>query len=137
MTVSATATTSSAESKTANNTASASTAVSTPAPTFITASVDKADLWPPNHKMVDVEVSYTVANLSCATATTNLSVTGDDGVGSDDFEIVDAHHLRLRSERSGTSSGRTYAITITAKNDTAVARRVVTVVVPHDQGKEK
>ena len=56
---------------------------------------------------------------------------------SDDFEIIDTHHLRLRSERSGTSSGRTYSITITATNDKAVAKRVVTVVVPHDQGKGK
>ena len=111
--------------------------MSTPAPTFVTATVDKGELWPPNHKMVDVEVSYTVMNLSCASATTNLSVEGDDGVGSDDFEIIDTHHLRLRSERSGTTSSRTYSITITATNDKAVAKRVVTVVVPHDQGKGK
>jgi len=137
LTVAATVTTSSPESSTTNNSASASTAVSTPAPTFVTASVDKTELWPPNHKMVDVEVSYTVANLTCASATTKLSVAGDDGMSSDDFEIVDDHHLRLRSERSGTSADRTYSITITATNDKAVAKKVVSVVVPHDQGKGK
>jgi hypothetical protein len=95
------------------------------------------ELWPPNHKMVEVAVSYTVANLSCASATTKLSVAGDDGAGSDDFEIIDEYHLRLRAERSGMSSDRTYSITITATNDKAVASRVVTVVVPHDQRKER
>ena len=95
------------------------------------------ELWPPNHKMVEVEVSYTVANLSCTSATTKLSVSGDDGAMSDDFEVVDAYHLRLRAARSGASADRTYSITIAATNDKKVATRVVTIVVPHDQGRGK
>ena len=137
VTVAALASTSSVEPNTANNAASFTSTVTTPTPTISGVSVSNNQLWPPNHKMVDVQVNYTVTNLSCSTATTSLSVTGNDGVGAADFKIVDAHHVLLAAERSGASAGRTYVITITAQNDTKTVTSTVTVSVAHDQGTAK
>jgi hypothetical protein len=93
-------------------------------PPIITgASVDKPTLWPPNHQMVDVAVSY-AATDNCGTPDVTLNVTSNepvngsgDGSTPTDWEIVDAHHVRLRAERSGGGGGRIYMITITATDN--------------------
>ncbi len=57
-----------------------------------------------------------------------------DGNTSSDWVVIDAHHVRLRAERSGNGTGRIYTITITctdaARNS---SHKTVTVTVPHDQ----
>jgi hypothetical protein len=102
--------------------------------------VDKPVLWSPDHKMVDVTVNY-AANDACSAAVCTLSVTSNepvngtgDGDMAPDWEIVDAHHVRLRAERAGTGTGRIYTITITC-TDTAgnSSSRTVTVNVPKSQ----
>ena len=57
-----------------------------------------------------------------------------DGNTSPDWEVVDAHHVRLRAERAGGGDGRTYTISITCTNDTngLSSTETVTVLVPHD-----
>jgi hypothetical protein len=59
-----------------------------------------------------------------------------DGNTSPDWQVIDAHHVLLRAERSGNGSGRTYTINITCTNDTnkLSSTKMVTVFVPHDQG---
>ena len=115
--------------------------VDTTPPVLSNVSVTPQSLWPPNHDMNDVVVSYTVTDACCATSTT-LSVTSNepingtgDGDTAPDWEIVDEHHVRLRAERSGTGNGRIYTITITstdcAGNSTSKA---VTVRVAKSQG---
>jgi len=108
------------------------------APPVITdVSVDKPVLSPPNHKMVAVTVSYNVTD-NCGPVTTSLSVTSNepvDGIGDGDmepdWEIVDAHHVLLRAERSGTTSGRVYTITITGVDSSGnSSSATVTVEVP-------
>ncbi|HET8677775.1 MAG TPA: lamin tail domain-containing protein [Blastocatellia bacterium] len=99
-------------------------------------SVDRSVLWPPNHKMVDVTVNYTTAN-NCGPVTCTLSVTSnepvngdDDGNTAPDWEVIDAHHVRLRAERSGSGTGRIYTITITCTDSmggTATATATVSV----------
>jgi predicted extracellular nuclease len=101
------------------------------------ASVDKPVLWPPDHKMVDVKVSYNVVN-NCGPAVCTLTVTSnepvngtDDGNTSPDWEVVDADHVRLRAERSGIGNGRIYTVTITCTDSRgSTTSKTVMVQVP-------
>jgi hypothetical protein len=109
----------------------------TTAPVITDPSVDKPILSAPNHKMVAVTVSYNVTD-NCGPVTTSLSVTSNelvdelgDGNTAPDWEIVDAHHVLLRAERSGTTSGRVYTITITGVDSSGnSSSATVTVEVP-------
>jgi hypothetical protein len=96
-------------------------------------------LWPPNHTMVDVAVGYATGD-NCGAVTTALAVSSDepvngtgDGDTAPDWEIVDAHHVRLRAERAGGGEGRTYTITVTGTDAHGhSSSQTVTVTVPHD-----
>jgi hypothetical protein len=91
----------------------------------------------PNHKMVDVTVSYGV-NDNCGSVDCVLSVTSnepengsDDGDTAPDWEVVDSHHVRVRSERSGSGTGRIYTIRITCTDSAGhSSSQTVTVSVP-------
>lgn len=125
----------------ANNTSSWTTIVSNPAPVISGVVATPDELWPPNHKFVDVTVDYAVSD-NCGTVTTSLSVTSNEpisGTGEDDLApdwiVLDQHHVRLRAERADYGSGRIYAITITATNsEGGTSTSTVTVFVPHDKG---
>jgi uncharacterized repeat protein (TIGR01451 family) len=136
--VTATATSSTDDPAPANNVARLSLSVVNPAPTITGALADPATIWPPNHKMVDVQVSYTVAPACGGTPVVNLGVASNEG-NSSDWQILDAHRLNLRSERLGNQKeGRVYTITITATDPTGTSsQKTVLVTVPHDQGKKK
>ena len=101
--------------------------------------------------MVDVTVSYTSTD-NCTAASCKLSVSvtegGDrdghdndhddddhgDGHGGQDWQIIDAHHVRLRAERSGHDGERIYTITITCRDGRGnTSTNTVKVRVPHDQ----
>lgn len=97
-------------------------------------------LWAPNHKFVDVTIEYSVTDPCSHTCVLAVSSdepvnAGGDGNTSEDWHVVDAHHVRLRAERAGNGSGRTYTISITCTNDTnkLSSTKTVTVFVPHDQ----
>ena len=101
----------------ANSDATVTVIDNTP-PTITTESARPASLWPPNHTMRDVLVNYTAIDNCSSTCT--LSVTSNepvngtgDGDTAPDWEIVDAHHVRLRAERAAIGIGRTYTITVT------------------------
>ena len=112
-----------------------------PPPTISGVSVDKPTLWPPDHKMVDVTVNYGAGD-PCSAPVCTLSVSSSepvngigDGNTSPDWVVVDAHHVQLRAERSGTGNGRVYTITINCKDAAGnMASSTVTVTVAHDQG---
>ncbi len=136
----ATLTSNPADADLSNNSAGATVTASNPPPVVSGISTSAPVLWPPNHRMVDVDVNYTVTD-NCGIDTCVLSVSSNepiDGTGdgdtSPDWIIVDAHHLQLRAERAGDGTGRIYTITITctdsANNSTV---RTTTVTVPHDQ----
>jgi uncharacterized delta-60 repeat protein len=110
----------------------------TQAPVIAAALPQTSVLWPPNHQMIDLEIDYLLMDNCGATA--SLSVTSNEpqsGTGSGDqpvdWEILDAHHLRLRAERSGKGTGRIYTITITAVDAAGnTTTKQVLVTVPHD-----
>ena len=106
-------------------------------------------LWPPNHRLVPVQVSWQVSDLCDPAATARLvsvhSSEPDDAPGDEDGRTVgdvasaDAGspdtEILLRAERLGEGPGRTYEITyaaLDASGNTASALAVVAV--PHDQG---
>jgi len=120
-----------------NNSSMAMTRVSNPPPVITNVSVSQPVLWPPNHQLEDVAVNYDVTD-NCGLLTTSLSITSNepvngtgDGDTSPDWEVVDAHHIRLRAERAGNGNGRIYTVTITSTDSAGgSSRQTVTVLVP-------
>jgi hypothetical protein len=111
--------------------------VDTTAPTISAPSASRNVLRPPNHKMVNVTVAYSVSDAGDPSPFCALGVTSDepvngarDGHTSPDWQVLDAHHLKLRAERAGGGDGRVYTITVTcrdASSNTANASTTVTV----------
>ena len=123
-----------------NVSAPITTSVSNPAPVITSASTSKTELWPPNHKFVDVAVAYNIED-NCGPVVTTLSISSNealeglgDGDTSPDWEVVDDHHVRLRAERAGNGLGRIYVITIVATDSAGQSSsKTLTVRVPHSQ----
>ncbi|MBN9350978.1 MAG: SBBP repeat-containing protein [Chitinophagaceae bacterium] len=109
-------------------------------PTISGVSVSKTVLSPPNHKMADVTVDFTVTD-NCS-ATTTVTVTSDEaetglsnGDKGPDIIKIDDKHWQLRAERDGKGDGRVYTITITATDaSNNVTTETRTVVVAHNIG---
>ncbi|MCI0660174.1 MAG: endo-1,4-beta-xylanase [Acidobacteria bacterium] len=121
-----------------NNAASATIGVSNPPPVISGLAVDKPKIWPPNHKMVDVFLSYQISDncdtniIPVITISSNQPVNGPgDGNTAPDWEVIDAHHIRLRAERApNCHTGRVYTITLTATDSSgASSSQSVTVKV--------
>lgn len=115
-------------------------------PPVLTVSVTPDVLWPPNHKMVDVEATVTASDSAGSAPTVTLvgvvSNEPDNGLGDgdtpNDIVIVDNTHVQLRAERAGGGSGRVYTITYTATDNCGNTTEVeATVTVPHNQGNGK
>ena len=96
-------------------------------------------LWPPDHRMVDVTIE--VALRTACDASTSCQIVdvissegvsrGADDDGSPDWEVTGPLSLRLRAERSSSSQGRVYTITIECADQSGnTTRRAVTVSVP-------
>jgi hypothetical protein len=90
--------------------------------------------------MHDVRISY-AASDNCGTPTVSLSVTSSepvsgtgDGDTAPDWEVVGPNLVRLRAERAGNGTGRTYTVAITATDSAGNAStQAVTVAVPHNR----
>jgi hypothetical protein len=95
--------------------------------------------------MVELYVAYEAADncgdgsgASCSLMVSSsepVEGTGD-GDTAPDWEVVDAHRIRLRAERAGAGRGRVYTVTVlcTDRFENATSR-AVTFVVPHDRGR--
>lgn len=111
-------------------------------PPVLALSPSPSSLWPPNRKMVTVNVAVNVSdNVDPNPVVKLVSITCDDGCDpSGDVAgatlDTDDWQFQLRAERSGGGSGRTYTITYSAKDATGNTNtKTATVRVPHDQGK--
>ncbi len=111
-------------------------------PPVLTLSANPSLLWPPNHRMVPVEVKVDVHDdIDPQPVVTLLSVVSsepDNGVGDGDTvdDIQDAEsgtddrELKLRAERSGEGNGRIYTLTYQARDaagNTTIEEVIVTV----------
>jgi endonuclease G len=114
------------------------TVVDTTAPAIGPMTASPNVLGPPNHKMVNVTVNYTVSEDLSGPPMCTLSVQSNepangtgDGNTAVDWIVGDAHHLQLRAERAGTGSGRLYTITATCTDASHnAASTSTTVAVP-------
>jgi hypothetical protein len=108
-------------------------------------------LWPPNHNMIPIDVTYTVFDIADPDPTVELVLVQSnegDGVNTfdpssdvsevvgrkgDDIQLVDGQ-LFLRAERAGNSDGRVYTITYEATDASGNSTSATgAVIVPHNQ----
>ncbi len=119
-----------------------------------TISPSVSSLWPPNHNMIPVtiDVSGLISNNPDLTidpiSINSIIITeysgqeagevfGDNVYDENNFEpdveITGDFSLNLRSERTGSSTGRTYTIKVTATDCSGSYDFFTEVVVPHDK----
>lgn len=107
-------------------------------PPDMTASVDTASLWPPNHQLQNVGLTVNTSDNGGGAVTTVVSVFSDEdnlepgsGDVAPDATFVPPSTLQLRAERSGLGDGRVYLISVTATDSSSNSTvSCVTVVVP-------
>jgi hypothetical protein len=119
-------------------------------PPTVAGAADPAVLWPPNHKLRQVDVDLIVLD-SCDPDPTVLLTslvsnepdndTGDGNTVDDIQEVetdTDDRSFLLRAERKGNGSGRVYTATYNATDASGnFTDGVVEVLVPHDMGDMK
>jgi hypothetical protein len=110
--------------------------------------LEPEELWPPNHRLVEVSATVAAADLCSTPAAVLESVTssepddapgGEDGATAGDVQGADPgtadFGMELRAERSGAGPGRTYEVTYRATDGAGNATTATAAVqVPHDQG---
>ncbi|HUP50562.1 MAG TPA: hypothetical protein VNA04_17440, partial [Thermoanaerobaculia bacterium] len=99
-------------------------------------------LWPPDHRMVEIDVGYGASDdrdirpsiaLESIVASEGENALGDGNTSPD--IVVEGHRVFLRAERSGTGSDRVYTFTFVARDRAGnTARMTAAVRVPHDGG---
>ena len=109
------------------------------------AETELIEIWPPNHKMVEVSLEECIVEIEDCDDDVDARVvwvTSDepdngtgDGNTSDDIAIVSDEVVALRAERSGGGNGRVYNIGFElVDNQDNTSEGECTVWVPHDQG---
>jgi len=110
------------------------TVIDTSAPLIEGVTATPGELRVPNHKMIDVTLSYLATDVGSA-ASCSLSVTSTesanglgDGNTSIDWRVIDPTHVQLRAERSGLGNGRQYFVTVTCTDAAGNASSATTTV---------
>lgn len=107
------------------------------APTLSAVVISLATINVPNHKMVDIALSYTVSDVTgvpvCSAAVASNEPRNGNGDGNTavDWQILSATRVRVRAERAGAGTGRIYTITVSctdASGNTSADSATVTVV---------
>ncbi|SFE62188.1 Cadherin-like beta sandwich domain-containing protein [Paenibacillus catalpae] len=112
----------------------------------LSVTLDKTELWPANHKLVNVNAGVEgtdhtsgIASIVLTSITSNepLAEGANADIQGADFGTLDLL-FNLRAEHSGEGDGRTYTITYTAVDKAGnVTENSVIVAVPHDQSDKK
>jgi len=111
-------------------------------PPILSLTVSPTELWPVNHKMVEIGVEVQVSDDQDPSPEVMLesvsSSDGEDELGdghhSPDIEITEDGRVFLRAERSGLNADRVYTILYKARDEAGnVATAEAIVTVPHDQ----
>jgi hypothetical protein len=111
-------------------------------PPMVTVTASPSILWPPNHKLVPVTVSFTspdplVDCIILGVAANEPIVEPGPGVKKPDFVRTGELTVSLRAEHSGNSN-RVYSVIVLCSDGFGNTTRTnVPVIVPHDQGKNK
>jgi hypothetical protein len=122
------------------------TVVDTTPPVIQSAAATPNVIWPPNHKMVYVNVRAVVTDTCSATTWKIIRVRSSeslngrgDGNTSSDYQIVGDHAVKVRAERTGKGDGRIYTITLQAKDTSGNLSETknVQVLVPKSQGNKR
>ena len=119
-------------------------------PPAITMEMTPASLWPPNHKLVDIQTTVTATDVCDLDPDVVLvlieSNEPDNGSGDgdhpDDIQAAELgtqdYKFQLRAERAGDGEGRVYTVTYKATDASGnESTAAATVTVGHDQGKGK
>ena len=123
-------------------TASASVTVKRDAtPPNVTCEPARSFLWPPNRKLVPVDLAVTVTDASAGAAGFTLtSASGgdtDDDLADFDVGTPDVSGS-ARAERAGNEEDRVYTLAYTGRDAAGNTHRCAAeIVVPHDQGGQK
>lgn len=97
-------------------------------------------IWPPNHKMLKINITGVSDSDNQTLSILLTSVTQDEPVNSlengdtSPDAIVSGDSVLIRAERSGAGNGRVYAVSFVADDgDGGVCSGIVSVGVPHDR----
>lgn len=82
-------------------------------------------LWPANGRMRDVAVHYITADNSNETSCA-ITVTSNDSSEGQDYEIIDAHSIRLRALRLPNGMPRIYTVTVICTDEAGNAAKRTT-----------
>ena len=114
------------------------------APPLIEVSATPRSLWPPNGRMVQVNISgkITDSGATCSLKNAAYAVKDENGEIQPSGPVIltsggaFSFAVLLQAARFGTDAdGRLYTITVTASNSgNQIRSRSTTVLVPHDRG---
>lgn len=104
-------------------------------PAILNAESSVSVLWPPNGRIVPVELTAEARdNMDPAPVCRLAAIASSEPDGTPQFEITGPMSATLKADRSGTGPGRTYDLTIVCRDRSGNgAQRIVKVVVPHNQ----
>ncbi len=93
-------------------------------------------IWPPNGRLVPVEIKVLAFDAVSAMTSRITRITANDGATPEDWRITGALTALLRAERSGQGIGRVYTFTIDTTDAAGnTTTSTAAVFVPHDQRK--
>lgn len=115
--------------------------VDTTAPVISSVTPSRTTLWPANHRIVPISLNAVViesVQLASLAIIDVVSSDPDDGLGdgdtAGDIEITGDLTVNLRAERAGIWAGRTYSITVEARDSSGnKGTKTVAVFVPASQ----